>query len=88
MRRQRSYNACMTHEQRLLKIAADVLGLQMKDLDLEASLLDKLGADDLDILEIIEQTEEEFKILLPQSTAENITTLQDLLDQVELADPS
>ena len=49
----------------------------------EANLLDDLGADSLDVVELVMAIEEEFGIEVPDSDAENIRTLGDILSYIE-----
>ena len=49
----------------------------------EANLLDDLGADSLDVVELVMAIEEEFGIEVPDSDAENIRTLGDIMTYIE-----
>ena len=49
----------------------------------EASFIDDLGADSLDIVEIVMAIEEEFDIKIPDDAAENITTVGDAVEQIK-----
>ena len=49
----------------------------------EASFIDDLGADSLDIVELIMALEEEFGIEIPDADAEKVTTVQDVVDYIK-----
>lgn len=50
---------------------------------MEAAYIDDLGADSLDIVELIMAFEEEFNIEIPDDVAEKIKTVQDTVDYIE-----
>lgn len=70
-------------ERRIKKIVAEQLGLEDKELNLKSSFIDDLGADSLDIVELIMALEEEFEIEIPDENAEKIVTLKDAVDYVK-----
>ena len=49
----------------------------------EASFIDDLGADSLDLVELIMALEEEFGIEIPDADAEKVTTVQDVVDYIK-----
>ena len=51
----------------------------------DSTFIDDLGADSLDIFQIIMGIEEEFDIEIPQDIAEKITTVGDALEQIKVA---
>ncbi len=55
----------------------------MAELVLEANLLDDLGADSLDVVELTMALEEEFTIQVPDEDLENIRTVKDTIDYVQ-----
>ncbi len=63
--------------------AVEQLGVAEKEVKLEAAYLDDLGADSLDIVELIMAFEEEFNIEIPDDVAEKIKTVQDTVDYIE-----
>ena len=74
--------------ERVKKIIVDQLGLEEKDVKPEANFVDDLGADSLDLVELIMSLEEEFstpsrKIEIPDEDAENIVTVQDVIDYLK-----
>jgi acyl carrier protein len=69
--------------QRVSSIVGEQLGVEEADLVPEASLLDDLGADSLDVVELVMALEEEFGIEVPDDDVENIRTIQDIVQYVE-----
>ena len=66
-------------------IIVETLGCEEEQVTLNASLSDDLGADSLDIFQIIMGIEEEFDIEIPQEAAENIVTVGDAVEQIKNA---
>lgn len=68
----------------IAKIICEHLGsLKLDEIEPETSLVDDLGADSLDAVEIIMAIEEEFSIEIPDDKFENLETVQDIVDLVE-----
>lgn len=70
----------MEHDEIMDKVRAvivDQLGVQEDDVTEDASFVDDLGADSLDIVELVMALEEEFGISIPDEEAENIKTVGD-----------
>lgn len=63
-------------------IIVEQLGVEEGDVTLEASFIDDLGADSLDIVELIMALEEEFDLEIPDSEAEKITTVGSVVDYI------
>ena len=63
-------------------IVGDQLGGDRAALVPEANLLDDLGADSLDVVELVMALEEEFSIEVPDDDVENIRTIQDIVSYV------
>jgi acyl carrier protein len=59
------------------------LGVDESQVDLQASFVEDLGADSLDIVELIMAFEEAFEIDIPDEDAEKITTVKDAIDYIE-----
>jgi len=70
----------MTAEDRLKKIIADQLSVNEEDITPEASFIDDLNADSLDLVELIMTLEEEFGVKISDEDAEKIQTVQDAMD--------
>ncbi len=68
--------------ERIKKIIVDKLGVDDSQVTLEASFVDDLGADSLDIVELIMALENEFDIEIPDDDAEKITTVNDAVQYV------
>ena len=74
--------------ERVKKVVAEQLGVEEKEVIPEASFTDDLGADSLDLVELIMALEEEFskegkKIEIPDEDAEKLTKVQDVLDYLK-----
>ncbi len=65
------------------KIIIEQLGVEEDDVALESSFIDDLGADSLDIVELIMALEEEFGLEIPDSEAEKITTVGDAVEYIK-----
>lgn len=65
------------------KIIVEQLGVEETKVVPEAKFIDDLGADSLDIVELIMAFEEKFQIEIPETEAENIQTIQAVLDYLE-----
>lgn len=73
----------MTLEERVIKIITKELRMKDGVVTLESKFIEDLGTDSLDALEIIVALENEFKLELPDTTHENIATVQDVVDEVK-----
>lgn len=71
--------------EKLQAIIADVLNVLKDDITPETTFVDDLGADSLDIFQIIMGIEEEFDIEIDNEEAEKITTVQDAVEQIKKA---
>lgn len=71
--------------EKLRAIIADVLNMEAGDIALSASFIDDLGADSLDIFQIMMGIEEEFGVEIPNDIVENISTVGDALEQIKAA---
>jgi acyl carrier protein len=67
----------MSVEQRVSEIIVEQLGVTKEEIVPEASFIDDLGADSLDIVELVMAMEEEFDIEIPDDDAEKIQTIGD-----------
>ncbi|TET53319.1 MAG: acyl carrier protein [Desulfobacteraceae bacterium] len=73
----------MSIEEKIKKIICEQLEVNEKDVVLEASFVDDLGADSLDQVELIMAMEEEFDISISDEEAEKILTVGDAIAYVE-----
>jgi acyl carrier protein len=68
---------------RVKKIVVEHLGVEAEKVTPEASFIDDLGADSLDIVELVMAFEEEFNVEIPDDAAEKITTVKDATDYID-----
>ncbi len=73
----------MAVEEKLIDIIADQLGVDKDKVVPNASFVDDLGADSLDLVELIMAMEEAFNIEIADEVAEKIVTVQDAIDHVK-----
>ncbi|MCK8816927.1 acyl carrier protein [Natroniella sulfidigena] len=71
--------------EKIQEIVVTELGVDADEVTPEASFIDDLGADSLDIVEVVMAFEEEFDIEIPDEDAEDIGTVQDAVDYIENA---
>jgi acyl carrier protein len=67
-------------EDKIKKIIAEQLDVDIAEVKVEASFVDDLGADSLDTVELVMALEEEFSVEIPDEEAEKITTVQHAID--------
>jgi acyl carrier protein len=67
-------------EERLRKIIAEQLSVSEEEVTPEASFIEDLNADSLDLVELIMSLEEEFNVKISDEDAERIRTVQDAID--------
>ncbi len=71
--------------EKLKKVIAEVLNVDPDEITPETTFTDDLGADSLDIYQIIMGIEEEFDIEVPAETAEQITTVEQAVEMIKSA---
>ena len=71
--------------EKLQNIIAEVLNVETDEISLNTTFVDDLGADSLDIFQIIMGIEEEFDIEIPTEEAEKISTVGDAVEQIKNA---
>lgn len=64
-------------------IVVDQLGVETDEVNIDSTFIDDLGADSLDIVELIMAFEEEFGIEIPDEAAEKIKTVQDVVSYID-----
>ena len=64
------------------EIIIEQLGVTESSITMEASFIDDLGADSLDIVELIMALEEEFDMEIPDADAEKVATVGDVVDYI------
>jgi acyl carrier protein len=73
----------MSAEEKVIEIIVEQLSVDKDKVVPGASFVDDLGADSLDLVELIMAMEEAFGIEIPDEVAEKITTVQDAIDNVK-----
>ena len=71
--------------EKIQKIISEVLGVDADSITMETTFVDDLGADSLDVFQIITALEEEFDIEIANEEAEKIVTVSDAVDQIKSA---
>ena len=71
--------------EKLQDIIAEVLNIEASEITMESTFVDDLGADSLDIFQIIMGIEEEFDIEVPAEIAENIKTVEEAVELIKNA---
>ena len=67
---------------RLVDLVVEKLSVSKDDITEDSAFIDELGADSLDIVELVMGIEEEFNILIPDEHAERITTVNNAIDYI------
>ena len=68
--------------EKVCEIISEQLGVESKDITMESGFIDKLGADSLDVVELIMAFEEEFNCEIPDDEAEKIVTVGDAVNYI------
>ena len=71
--------------EKLKKVIAEVLNVDPEEITMESTFMDDLGADSLDVFQIIMGIEEEFDIEIPNEIAEKIVTVGDAVEAIKNA---
>ncbi|MCI5995630.1 MAG: acyl carrier protein [Blautia sp.] len=71
--------------EKLQKIIAEVLNVDADEITMDTTFVDDLGADSLDVFQIIMGIEEEFDIEIPNEEAEKIVSVGDAVEQIKNA---
>ena len=71
--------------EKMQKIISEVLGVEPEKISLDSTFIDDLGADSLDVFQIIMAIEEEFDIEIDNDAAEGIITVGDAVEQIKNA---
>ncbi len=72
----------MSIENKVIEIVAEQLGVSVAEVNAEASFIDDLGADSLDLVELIMAFEEEFGKEITDEEAEGIQTVRQAIDYI------
>ncbi|MBP2653795.1 MAG: acpP 3 [Firmicutes bacterium] len=73
----------MTSFDKVKDIVVEQLGVDEADVVMDSTFIDDLGADSLDIVELIMAFEEEFNIEIPDEAAEKIKTVKDAVEYID-----
>ena len=73
----------MSTFEKVRDIVVDQLGVEPDEVAIESTFIDDLGADSLDIVELIMAFEEEFGIEIPDEAAAKIKTVQDVVSYID-----
>lgn len=69
--------------EKLKKVIAEVLSVDPDEITMETTFTDDLGADSLDLFQIIMGLEEEFDVEIPPEKAESITTVEEAVELIK-----
>ena len=72
----------MNEFERIKTIIADQLGVDESSITMDSAFIDDLGADSLDVVELIMGLENEFDLEIPDEDAETITTVGDVVEYI------
>ncbi|MDD3628459.1 MAG: acyl carrier protein [Candidatus Humimicrobiaceae bacterium] len=72
----------MENFDKIKEVLVDVLGVKEEDIKAESKFIDDLGADSLDLVELIMALEDKFGIKISDEDAEKIVTVKDALDYI------
>ena len=69
--------------EKVKEVIIEQLGVEDESIKMDTSFIDDLGADSLDIVELIMALEEEFDMQIPDSEAEKIATVNDVVEYIK-----
>ena len=69
--------------EKVSKILVDQLGVDKSKVVLDSSIMDDLGADSLDVVDIVRTLEEEFNLQFPDGDIEGLGTVRDIVNYIE-----
>jgi acyl carrier protein len=69
-------------DQKVIEIIAEQLGMGADEIEPDMTFVEDLGADSLDIVELIMALEEEFSVQVPDEDAEDLLTIQQTIDYI------
>lgn len=73
----------MANVEKVRAIISEQLGIDEADITMESSFIEDLGADSLDIVELVMALEEEFDIVIPDEDAEKIRTVGEAVNYIK-----
>ncbi|MBQ8229555.1 MAG: acyl carrier protein [Clostridia bacterium] len=69
--------------EKIQTMLAEALNLPLEKVTADAKIVDDLGADSLDVVELLSQLEDEYGIIIPDEEVENLVTVADVAAQLE-----
>ena len=69
--------------EKVREIIANILGVNPEEITMESSFVDDLGADSLDVVELIMDLQDEFNIEIPDEEAEKVQTVGNVVDYIK-----
>lgn len=69
--------------EKVKEIVSNILGVDADEVTMESSFMDDLGADSLDVVELIMDLQDEFNLEIPDEEAEKIHTVGDVVDYIK-----
>lgn len=73
----------MDVKEKVLKVLVELLGKKVEEIQLESKIVEELGADELDLVEVVMELEEQLEITIPDECAEKVVTVEDLIKVCE-----
>lgn len=73
----------MSIEDKVIKVIAEKLNVDTGEVVMKAGLVDDLGADSLDLVELVMTMEEEFDLEIPDEDAEKLVTVEDAVNYIK-----
>ncbi len=73
----------MSMLEKVQAMLAEALNKPVNQITPDAKIIDDLGADSLDVVELLSRLEDEFGITIPDDDVENLTTVQDVANELE-----
>ena len=69
--------------EKVQEMLAEALNLPVSKITADAKIIDDLGADSLDVVELLSRLEDEFGITIPDDDVESLATVQDVANEIE-----
>ena len=69
--------------EKIQAMLAEALNLPLEKVTPEAKIVDDLGADSLDVVELLSQLEDEYGVVIPDEEVENLITVADVANEIE-----
>ena len=69
--------------EKIQEMLAEALNVPVEKVTPDAKIVDDLGADSLDVVELLSQLEEEYGIIIPDDQAESLVTVADVANAIE-----